>query len=381
MSRIIYFSSDYSPHDYRFLAALSGTEHEVYYLRLGNTGRPTEGRPLPSRIHPIPWAGGQTPFTWRGLPRLTQSLRQVVRKIKPDLIHAGPIQTCAFLAVLSGFRPVLTMSWGFDLMQDADRNSWWRWVTRYTLRHTTLFTSDAEITREKAIAHGMDPNRTVVFAWGVELDAYRMAGADDGGQAAAVQPVPPDAPAAGFILFCNRSWEPRYGVDVLAQAFVKAAKQCRNISLLLLGDGSQASMIRRILEGGGVADRVKYIGRVPRSDLPRYYQMADLYVSASHIDGSSVSLMEAMACGLPCLVSDIPANREWVNEGVNGWLFPDGSVDQLAAAILRVHGQRNDLASIKQAARRTAEQKADWRTNFQTLLRAYDQAISLHSSA
>jgi glycosyltransferase involved in cell wall biosynthesis len=68
--------------------------------------------------------------------------------------------------------------------------------------------------------------------------------------------------------------------------------------------------------------------------------MADLYISPSHVDGSSVSLMEALACGLPALVSDIPANQEWVSEGVNGWLFPDGNADILAEKILAVIAQR-----------------------------------------
>ena len=78
--------------------------------------------------------------------------------------------------------------------------------------------------------------------------------------------------------------------------------------------------------------------------------MADLYISPSHVDGSSVSLMEALACGLPCLVSDIPANQEWVREGENGWLFPDGDDERLAgkilAAVQAAAGIRRALAAL-----------------------------------
>ena len=62
------------------------------------------------------------------------------------------------------------------------------------------------------------------------------------------------------------------------------------------------------------------------------YRAADLYLSASHSDGSSVSLMEALGCGLPVLVSDIPGNREWVTDGEQGWLFPDGDDAAAVAA-------------------------------------------------
>ena len=171
--RILYFSKDYSPHDHRFLSALAETEHEVFYLKLEQNLRQTEDRTVPSQIQHVLWKGGQGSFRWRDVPRLTRDLKRVIKEIKPDLIHAGPIQTCAFLAVLSGFHPILTMSWGFDLMQDAERNQWMKWITSYTLKRSTFFTSDAQITRDKAIAYGMNPDRTVVFPWGVDLKAFQ----------------------------------------------------------------------------------------------------------------------------------------------------------------------------------------------------------------
>jgi glycosyltransferase involved in cell wall biosynthesis len=112
-------------------------------------------------------------------------------------------------------------------------------------------------------------------------------------------------------------------------------------------------------------------------DLPRYYRMADLYLSASHSDGTSISLLEAMACGRPALVSDIPGNREWVQSGVNGWLFPDGDEKALAAAIMKAVDQREQLPKMGRAAREIAEQRADWERNFPALLKAYELALDV----
>jgi glycosyltransferase involved in cell wall biosynthesis len=111
---------------------------------------------------------------------------------------------------------------------------------------------------------------------------------------------------------------------------------------------------------------------VGQRDLPRWYHMADLYISPSHVDGSSVTLMEALASGLPCLVSDIAGNQEWIEDGVNGWTFQDGDVDDLAEKILLAMKNRKSFKRIGEAARKTAEQKADWRKNFGKLLNAYD---------
>ena len=380
--RVLYFSTDYSPHDHRFLSALAGTQHEVCYVRLEGNQREADDRPVPSRIQQVHWAGGRGTFRWADVPRLTLDLKRVIRDIRPDLLHSGPVQTCAFLSVLSGFHPLLTMSWGFDLMEDAERNVWWRWVTRYTLSRSTFFVSDAEVTRQKAIGYGMKQDCTAVFPWGVDLKHFRPAGNQANPRSAvptAKRPTgrdrrSPRAPVAPFVVFCNRSWESRYGVDVLAKAFVRVARERADVSLLLLGAGSMAQPIREILMGGNVMDRVQTPGRVAQENLPRWYQMADLYVSPSHVDGSSVSLMEALACGLPALVSDIPANKEWVTEGANGWLFPDGDANALADRILRIMDERGTLAGMGQAARKLAEKRADWSKNFAVLLKAYQQA-------
>ena len=376
--RVLYFSKDYSPHDHRFLSALAETGHEIFYLKLEQNLRQIEDRPVPSQIQHVLWKGGQGPFRWRDVPRLALDLKRVINEIKPDLIHAGPIQTCAFLAVLSGFHPILTMSWGFDLMQDAERNEWMKWVTRYTLRRSTFFTSDAQITRDKAIAYGMNPDRTVVFPWGVDLKRFSPEQLSVGKKEKVVKPKTQTIRRKSFVLFCNRSWESRYGVDVLAKAFVKVAKQREDVSLLLLSGGSQVQAIRQILMNGGVLDRVQFGGQISQRDLPRWYHMADLFISPSHVDGSSVSLMEALACGLPALVSDIPANKEWVSEGDNGWLFPDGNADILAEKILAVLTQRRKLTVIGRAARKSAEKRANWKMNFAKLLEAYEQTIQLY---
>ena len=368
--KIIYFSKNYSPHDYRFLSSLSKTKHEIYYLKMEANTRQVEDRSVPSSIQQILWAGGQREFRWTDLPRLTFDLQRLIREIKPDLIHAGPIQNCAFISVLTGFRPILTMCWGYDLAQDADRNSRMKWITSYTLKRSAYFVSDAQFTRDKAVAFGMNPEKTVVFPWGVDINHFAPQISENGTRSIT------NKNRKSITLFCNRTWEKIYGVDVLAKAFVKVAASNPSVNLVLLGGGSQGARIRQILMNGGVMDRVHFGGQVIYNDLPRWYNMADIYISPSHVDGSSVSLMEALACGVPSLVSDIPGNKEWIVEGENGWLFRDGDADDLANKILNAIENRKSLIQIGESARKTAESRADWKKNFGKLLGAYDKVVS-----
>ena len=185
-------------------------------------------------------------------------------------------------------------------------------------------------------------------------------------------------------MLSTRGWEPIYGVEGIARAFVRAARQLAEnhgpqLRLVMLGNGSQAGLLRRIFQDSGMQEQVLMPGQIGQADLPRYYQMADLYLSASHSDGASISLLEALACGLPALVSDIPGNREWVTPGETGWWFPDGDVDTFTQAILDAVARHNQLPEMGRRARWLAELRADWKKNFMELEKAYRLAVIAYS--
>ncbi len=377
--RILYFTRDYTTHDHRFLSALQKTGHKIYYLRLERRGHQLEDRALPTGVELVSWAGGRRAVSLRDGPRLFFDLKRVIRSIRPDLIQSGPLQTAAFLAALTGFQPLVSMSWGYDLLLAAGRSASWEWATRFTLKHSAVMVGDCATIRKLAIEHGMPDEAIVTFPWGVDIRHFSPGDVPAPGSAHATGFDPgQDNPASPspFVLLSTRGWEPLYGVDVIARAFVQAARQRPELRLFLLGNGSQASLLRSILLEGGVLEQVHFAGQVGQEDLPRYYRASDLYVSASHSDGTSISLLEAMACGRPALVSDIPGNCEWITPGQEGWLFPDGNVSRLADAILLAVDQRQELAGMGQAARRLVEARGNWENNFLNLLRAYDLALS-----
>ncbi len=372
--KILYFSRDYTTHDRRFLTELAKTEHQVYYLRLEQRGHALENQPLPEAVQAVKWAGGRHPARVIQYPQLLASLRQVVRKVQPDLIQAGPIQSCALLAVMSGFHPLVSTSWGSDLLLDADRNDWTRWATRFVMNHSDSLIGDCDPVRQKAVEYGMDNERIVTFPWGIDLNHFQPC------------QFPPEGNHA-FTLLSTRSWEPVYGVEVIGRAFAKATRLVKrdaslgsqiDLRLIMLGNGSQAGRLREIFTQEGILNAVNFPGQISQSELPKLYCQADLYLAASYSDGTSISLLEAMACGKPVLVSDIPGNREWVTPEKNGWLFPAGDEDALARGILAAVQQRKRLLEMGQAARSLAEQRADWQENFKCLLDAYQVAVHHH---
>jgi glycosyltransferase involved in cell wall biosynthesis len=221
--------------------------------------------------------------------------------------------------------------------------------------------------REAGIALGAPADRIVVFPWGVDLRRF-----SPGDGSALRRSLDWEG---AFVLLSTRSWERLYGVDTLVEGFIQAARRQESLRLLLLGAGSLEAQLRARLAKAGLTDRVHFAGTVALEDLPTYYRAADLYVSASRSDGSSVSLLEAMACGLPALVSDIAGNREWVTSDENGWWFRTGDAASLTEAILAAQAAGPSLPERGKCSRAVAQARADWDRNFPLLLEAYQMAI------
>lgn len=366
--KVLYFSRDYTPHDYRFLSSLAASGTETLFLRLERRSHQLEDRALPPGVEQILWNGGKKAFSWKDLPARVLELRRILDERKPDLVHAGPVHSAALVAALAGAHPLVTMSWGSDLLKDAYKSEHMKWLTRQVLRRSDVLVGDCSAVKKAALDFGFHSDRVTLFPWGIDLEHFTQQ-----------DNLPSELRSRlgwqdCIVVLSLRSWEPIYGLDTIVQAFAHAVVQEPRLRLILLGGGSLAGMVQGMLSSYGLHGHVHLGGQVSQKDLPRYYQAADMYLSASHSDGSSVSLMEALASSLPVLVSDIPGNREWVTEGQQGWFFPVGDAQALSSLLLRAASQPEILAGMRPAARLLAEQRANWPENFKKLLGAYRMA-------
>ncbi len=367
--KVLYFSRDYTTHDRRFLEKLAATKHEIWFLRLENDGLGYEQRSLPHGIRPVAWAGGKHAINspeswWRLMPEFTSILDEV----RPDLVQAGPVQSCGFMTAVAGARPFLLMSWGSDVLVDADRDDLWRWMTHYTLERSDMVLCDCDAVRAKV--QQMRPyadDRFAQFPWGIDLKEFSP------GPGKLRLHERPDWQDACVVL-STRSWEHIYGIDGLLKGFAKAFAKEPRLRLVLLGNGSLAGEVDRLIREHRLEHVVLRPGRTSQGEIRDYFRAVDLYVSCAHSDGTSISLLEALACGLPAIVTDCPGNREWVVPGKNGWLAPDNDPSALARLFLEGAGlDANARRRISIANRKVAEARADWDRNFPRLLEAYER--------
>src|SRR5262249_19643441 len=141
------------------------------------------------------------------------------------------------------------------------------------------------------------------------------------------------ASSAISILYCGQLIE-RKGVDVLAEAFSRVASIHQHVSLTLVGTGPLDSNLKKQLHQT-IGNRIQLAGFQPVANLPRYFSNADIFVLPSRHDGWGVVVNQAIASGLPVIVSEaVGASADLVRPNVNGIIVPAGDIDRLTTAIL-----------------------------------------------
>jgi glycosyltransferase involved in cell wall biosynthesis len=151
----------------------------------------------------------------------------------------------------------------------------------------------------------------------------------------------------------------RKGLDTL----IKAVQQTERglVSLDIAGEGPNEWELRQLARSCGVADRVRFHGFVDRTALADLHAQADVFALASRAESCSMALLEAMAAGLPVIVSNVGGNAELIREGSNGLLFDLHSSDALAAALRTLAANPELRRRFGAANRWLARQRFSWR--------------------
>lgn len=364
---VLYLSRGYTTHDRRFLGSFAKAGWRPTHLPLIDERLDT--RPLPEGVKQLNWDDTKWPDTAADFHSRAVHLKSVLEEVKPDVVIAGPIQQGSYIAALAGAHPLVTVSWGTDVLVDANKSPEAERVTRMALGKSALVFGDCRAVREAVKSHGgPDDDRIVTFPWGIDLDRYRP------GPSALTARTELGWDAAE-VFISTRTWEPVYAIDVLVDAFAELLRKRPSARLVLLGDGSLAPQINARIDKLGIRDFIHAPGRVPQSDLPDWFRMADAYVSSALSDGTSISLLEAMATGLPVVVSESFGNLEWVEQGGNGALAQPGNASSLSDAMNFVMEDRSRAAKMSSTNIEVARSKANWDKNFPKLAEAVRQLV------
>lgn len=348
--KVLYVSRSRSVHDERFIEAWRSQGVELDVLTLASSELEDE-------------AAGRN------------AIDETVARFRPDVVQAGPIVDVGHLVASAWRGPFILTSWGFDLMEEVDRSDRHFRQAQVALSAASVLFTDNDIVTEQAVGLGIAPDAVVQFPWGINLDSFTPEGPSlraslgwDG---------------SNWVVGCTRRHEEYYDVRTVVAGFSAFAADHPQARLLLAGGGSLTPNLKAQVRELGIEDRTVFLGETGHEQLGPIYRTLDAYVSASTVDGTSVSLLEAMACRVPVSVSDIPGNRQWVTPET-GLLFPVGDAEALADALGQLFcgsiTSATGVETLVANARSAVEREANWEVTRQRFSEFADLAVSRHSA-
>lgn len=327
---------------------------------------PNESAPRAEFTRYAAWPGG---FGLAGagaflFARVLARARTLHREHPIDVIHAhGPLP-CGHAAMLLAQElalPFVVSVHGLDAYSTrqvrGQAGEWCRRVSAKVFRAARNVVCISEHVREQVLA-GAPARTTVVYN-----------GADPG----RFSPGMEDMSSASIVSIGNLI--PTKGHAALLRAFA-AVTVYPAIRLDIVGDGPERPRLEALARELRVADRVRWLGRVPRQEVARLLRACALFALPSCYEGLGCVYLEAMSSGKPAIGCHGQGIEEVIRHGRNGWLVDPGNVEQLTAGLSTLLGSPGLRASIGIEARETVLNAFTLEHQARRLLRVYQESRS-----
>lgn len=272
------------------------------------------------------------PFnTLLNLPFSVLKAKRIIKRIKPDLIHAHYVSGYGTLASIIGFHPFVLTAWGSDILITPNKNIITKKAIKKALKRADLITCDAEHMIEAMEKLGADSKKIKIINFGVDTEKF-----SPGEKKSSL------LKKWGFsendkIVISLRSLDSIYNIETLIKAVPIVVEKIPSVKFVIAGLGAEEKNLKKMAESLGLFKSINFTGWVDKEDLPEILRTADVYVSTSLSDaGLSSSTAEAMACGLPVVITDFGDNRKWVINNQGGYLISMKNPKDLADKIVEL---------------------------------------------
>lgn len=291
----------------------------------------------------------------------------LVRRLKPDIIHAHFISKFGFHAAFLGRHPVVMSAWGDDILIIPYWSKLLWYFTKISLKRADLiYAASRDIMNKIMDNFGISSKKVKVNTHGVDVELFH--------------PMSNKLALNAIVVFSNRNFYPVYNIKTLIDAIPFTISKNSNIKFWIIGKGPEEKELKQHAIDIGVNQYIDFIEWIGFEDMPMYLNSCDIYVSTAISDGTPVSMLEAMACGRPCIITDVGGVSEWIKDDVTGLLVKPGQPEELANKIIELAGNSEKRAMMGNNARNLALKFANKstimgnaRSDYITLIKKYSK--------
>lgn len=236
-------------------------------------------------------------------------VEQIIKEEDPTIIHVHQLATYSLLSILANKKtkkPAIYTAWGSDVLYTPNTGFLYRKMVTYILQNGQNFTSDSTYMAEVMEKIAGRKLKTLIANFGINIDN------------------PQDIEKQN-IIYSNRQLKKLYRIDKIIEAFALFIKDNNHNGwkLIIGAEGDQKQTLVELTQELNIEKWVEFVGWLEKEQNSYYYNIAKYYISIPESDATSISLLEAMAAGCVPILSDLPANREWIEHGVNGVIVND----------------------------------------------------------
>lgn len=311
---ICYLSDAPSVHTQRWAYTFAGLGHKVSVISF----RPSEIEGV-NVIH----VGGDKPLTAVNYLFQAPKIRNIINNLDIDILHAHYCTSYGFIGALSTKHPLVVTTWGSDILVSPEKSILYRLLVRWVLHQADLVTSMADhMTRQILLRNYANPLKLITLPFGVDTNEFNPSYRQN------------NKGRMGLLVLSTRRLDKICDISTFIKAVPIVLKKVPEVKFIVASDGPLREELEAMVTQSNLSETIVFAGWIPQNDLPILLANADIVVSTAISDGNNISLNEAMACGAFPIATDIPANREWLNDGENGLLFPPGDAEALATKIV-----------------------------------------------
>ena len=246
-----------------------------------------------------------------------KEIKKQIELFQPSIIHIHQANSYAFFALLAcrkSFIPTVLTAWGSDVLILPKSNFLLKKMVRFNLRNADFLTSDSIYMAQEMEKIAPLKNRIIIANFGID--------------------VTPITCEKENIIYSNRLHKKLYRVDKILEAFsLFYTNNNTDWKLVIAATGTETDTLKIKVAELNLEHAIEFVGWIQKEDNEKWYSKAKIWVSIPESDATSISLLEAMACGCIPVVSDLPANREWIQSGLNGIIVNDLESDFISDAL------------------------------------------------
>ena len=292
------------------------------------------------------------------------TIRALINRIQPDIVHSFFVTHYGFLGACSGFHPLVVSPWGSDIVRDVKTSKLFAFTVKHALRKADVIQCMDESFRDRVMALIHDGSTIEVIYEGVDTEMF----------------VPPEQKNdAVNQVVCLRKSQPPYNIKVLLYAIPLILKVHKNIKFVLLDSGTEIDETKKLITTLGIKNNVFFVDEMQNDLIPQILNSADIYVDTFYQTESGAGIgktaLEAMSCGLPVILANTVGISLHVQHKQNGYIYKGRDANSLANAVIRLIDNCELRVRLGQNARAYVVKYQDFKTNMKRMENCYQKLL------